>query len=146
MRLGGHLSWNNFKASTFVRGEQRVHRVSDSPIIEIFGDGMVDRIGIWLEAAPNVSLPTEIAKLSFIATKAFQRNNHTIVEFASVAPALHRQFYHFATAVSERILVDRIPPVDAAVLELRCFAELLKQGTMLGVERQLGLLGELIFL
>jgi hypothetical protein len=37
MRPGRHLSWSNFKASTFVRGEQRVHRVSNSPIIEIFG-------------------------------------------------------------------------------------------------------------
>ncbi len=146
MRLGRHLSWSNFKASTFVRGEQRVHRVSNSPIIEIFGDGIADRIGMWLEATANVSLPPEIAKLSFIATKVFQRNGHTIVEFASVAPALHRQFYHFATAVSERVLVDKLPAIDAAVLELRCFAELLKQSTILAVERQLGLLGELIFL
>jgi hypothetical protein len=146
MRLGRHLSWSNFKASTFVRGEQRVHRISNSPIIEIFGDGIADRIGIWLEASPNVSLPTEIAKLSFIATKIFQRNGHTIVEFASLAPALHRQFYHFATAVSERVVVDKLSPVDAAVLELQCFAELLKQSSILAVERQLGLLGELIFL
>ena len=56
------------------------------------------------------------------------------------------QFYHFAVAVSERILVERRPAIDAVLLELQCFAELLEEKPLLGVERQLGLIGELIVL
>ena len=146
MKFPHHLSWENFASSIFVKGQQRVHRVAASPLVEIFGDGVSNRVGVWLEAPANTPIPPEISKLSFIATRIFERDGRTLLEFAASTPALHRQFYHFATAVSERVLVEKTSAMDAAVLELQCFSELLKQGALLGIERQLGILGELVFL
>ena len=50
-----HLSWENFRNTVLVSGEQRVHRVSDKPVIEIFGEGNAKLVGIWLETPENTS-------------------------------------------------------------------------------------------
>jgi hypothetical protein len=140
------LTWDNFRSTVFLPGEQRVHRVHNSPRIEVFGDGILNRVGIWLEVAPGTAIPPELSGLAFIATRKFTKEGIDTIEVASVAPALQRQFYHFAIAVAERVIVEHRAPVDAVALELDCFAALLEESPLLGTEQQLGLLGELLFL
>jgi hypothetical protein len=140
------LTWENFRATVFVHGEQRVHRVNDYPCIELFGDGSANRIGILLQLDDEVLIPQELSKLAFINARIFRYNGSLFLELATSVVALQRQFYHFATAVVERVLVEKRPPVEAVVLELQCFTDLLEEKALLGVERQIGLLGELIFL
>lgn len=140
------LSWDNFRSTVFVRGQQRVHRMTDSPHIEIFGDGVLNRIGIWLEIPAGTPIPPELLKLALITTRTLSRQGRELLEIATATPSLHRQFYHFAVAVAERVIVDNRPPQDAVLLELRCFTDLLEEMPLLGIERQLGLLGELMFL
>lgn len=148
--LRRHLSWENCRRSTLVKGEHRVHRVARSPLIEIFGDGVSDRIGLWLQLPEAISIPDEVRKLAFIQANCTTRTSGAqpvpVLELMVSLPTLHRHFYHFSIAAAERILVDKIPTVEAVLLELRCFAELLEEKLLLSIERQLGLLGELIVL
>lgn len=141
-----HLSWNNFYASIYVPGEQRVHRVSVSPIVDIFGDGIERRIGIWIEVASDTVLPADACRLAFIKTAIATKGGKTFLEVMSTAEDLHRHFYLFATSVADGVLVDGLPPPEAIVQELICFSELLQVKPLLSFERQIGLLGELLFL
>jgi Putative PD-(D/E)XK family member, (DUF4420) len=140
------LSWENFRSTVFITGQQRVHRVADSPYIEVFGDGISNRVGIWLEILPGTLIPSEASKLAFISTRTFNQSGRSLLEIATAAPSLHRHFYHFAVAVSERIVVDKCSAAEAVSAELQCFGELFEEKSLLGVERQLGLLGELLVL
>lgn len=141
-----HLSWDNFRASICVRNEQRVHRVSATPLVEIFSDGIQNRIGIWLQASENSAIPEEILKLAFISAQIIKRKKQTILEISNSRPALQRQFYYFAIAVAERMVVDDKSAIEAVRLEIQCFEDLLLEISLLSIERQIGLLGELIFL
>lgn len=141
-----HLSWENFGSTVFLRGQQRVHRVTDSPYIEVFGDGILNRIGIWLEIAPDGAIPPEMSKLTFITIQILKQKGRILLEVATATPTLYRQFYHFAVAVAERVIVEKRPAIEAVGLELQCFTDLLEEKSLLGLERQLGLLGELMFL
>ena len=146
MKVQPPLSWENFQSSIVVRRQQRVHRVSASPIIEVFGDGILGRVGLWLEVPTDSTVPEDVLKLAFINSLTLPRGSAILLELSVGTPGLFRQFYYFALAVSERILVDGKPAVEAVLLELQSFAELLEAKTLLGIERQLGLLGELMVL
>jgi hypothetical protein len=141
-----YLSWENFASTVFVRGQQRVHRATDSPSIEIFGDGVRNRIGIWLEVPVGTQIPQEIASLAFITAQTLTRNGLVVLEVATATPSLFRQFYHFAVAVAERVIVEKSQPLEAIILELQCFTDLMEAKSFLAIERQIGLLGELVFL
>jgi hypothetical protein len=141
-----HLSWENFRSTVFVSGEQRIHLVSDSPYIEIFGDGISNRIGIWLETLPEKPIPLEFSKLAIITIRTIKTSGRLLLEASTGTVSLFRNFYHFALAVAERMLVERIDATEAVSSELHCFNALLEEKSFLGYERQLGLLGELIFL
>jgi hypothetical protein len=141
-----HLSWDNFKTTVFLHGEKRVHRVTDSPRIEVFGDGVANRIGILLEIPPNSAIPSELSKLEFIHTRVFSEKGRTLLEVATSAASLQRQFYHFAVAVAERVIVENLAAIEAVAVELKCFTDLLEERSLLGPERQIGLVGELLFL
>jgi hypothetical protein len=143
---GEQLSWDNFKSTVLVRGQQRVHRVANSPSIEVFGDGVLNRIGVWLETSAPIKVPDDLTRLAFITARTLTRDGREFLEIATSTPLLQRQFYHFAVAVSERMLLAKLPASDAVSLELQCFADLLQESPSLGIERQVGLLGELLFL
>jgi Putative PD-(D/E)XK family member, (DUF4420) len=141
-----HLSWENFRATVLVSGQQRVHRVAAVPLIELFSDGNLNRIGILLETPADTVVPAELSRLTFITARTINRGTQLLLEISTSATSLQRQFYHFAVAVAERVIVEHLQPVAAVALELECFADLLTQTSLLGIEQQIGLLGELHFL
>lgn len=140
------LSWQNFLSTVFVKGQQRTHLVTERPRIELFGDGVANRIGIWLEIESGAVYPPELSKLASITIRTIARDGREFVEVGTVARSLHRQFFHFAHAVIERVVSEELPPIAAVSLELKCFADLLEQQPLLGTERQVGLIGELLLL
>lgn len=146
MSAAHHLSWENFRSTVFLHGQQRVHRVTDTPSIEVFGDGVMNRIGMWLEIGAGTSIPPELSKLAFISTRTFNQKGRFFLEVATATASLHRQFYHFAVAVTEGVIVDNRPAMEAVGLELQCFTDLMEEKPLLGTEREIGLVGELIFL
>lgn len=140
------LSWDNFRTTVFLRGQQRLHRVSDSPRVDIFADGIANRIGIWLESAAGATPPPELSVLALITARTVNREGRDLLEVSTDTPSIQRQFYHFALAVAERLTVEHRPATEAVAMELQCFADLLAEKPLLGIERQIGLLGELLFL
>lgn len=141
-----YLSWENFKDTVIQAGDQRVHIASISPRIEMFSDGEKGRIGIWIELSEADSILPDLENLEFITVRSIQRHSKKTVEMAVSSSALNRQFYLFSIAVCERIIEDRTPVLDAVNVELQAFADLLTEKNHLGIERQIGLLGELLFL
>ncbi len=141
-----HLTWENFRTTILVGGQQRSHRVSDNPLIEIFGDGLANRMGIWLECDANEPIPSDLERLNFVASRKLEKDGRSLLEIATSRRDLYKQFYHFGTAVAERLVLEKLSPVEALVLELQCFTDLFAEKGILGIERQLGLVGELLFL
>lgn len=141
-----HLSWENFVSSVLVKGQQRVHRISNSPVIEVFGDGINDRVGIWIESLAEVNIPEQVRRLAFVSFETMEREGVSFLEIATISPLINRQFYLFVTAVADRVLEFHQSASEAVVLELQSFAALLEEKSLLSIERQLGLMGELIVL
>jgi hypothetical protein len=144
--LSRHLTWDNFNATVFVHGQQRVHRVVDNPNIEVFGDGVTNRLGIWIAVPPETMIPPELSKLSRIRVQVFDRDGRKYLEVATFSSSGDRHFYDLIVAIAERVVATGSTAVDAVRMELRCFEDLLEEKPLLGIERQIGLLGELIFL
>ena len=141
-----HLSWENFNATVFRPGQQGVHRLLDKPRIEVFGDGVGNRIGVLIETKPSETLPTALQQLTFISARQVVAAGRPYLELATTSGTLFRPFYHFVTAVAERVSAEGDGTIEAVELELGCFTELLREQPGLGAERQIGLLGELLFL
>lgn len=146
MKKPDYMSWDNLCSTIIVPTEQRRYKVSTSPRIDLFWDGVAKRMGLWLETAPNTVVPPELLKLSFISSGIVAMGSRKVLEIATVSKPLRRQFYHFAVAVSERMISGSMSAIDAVASELQCFADLLAERPVLGIERQIGLLGELLFL
>jgi hypothetical protein len=115
-------------------------------MIEVFGDGSAGRVGLWVQVPGGTVVPESVQKLAFIRSVIALRGPISVMELSLTTPGLFRQFYYCALAVAERILENRTPAVEAVALELASFAELTEQKALLGIERQLGLLGELVVL
>lgn len=141
-----HLSWENFNATVFRPGQQGVHRLLDKPRIEVFGDGVASRIGVLIETVASATLPPALTKLTFISARLVSTAGLHYLELATTQSTLYRPFYHFVTAVAERVSAAGGQTVDAVELELGCFTDLLREQQGLGITRQIGLLGELVFL
>jgi len=121
MKHVSSLSWDNFRSTVFLPGEQRLHQIQESPLIAIYGDGINKQIGIY-------------------------REGKHLLEISTSKSSLYRLFYQFAQAVAERITSGRQAPLDAVQLEFDCFSDLLEEKPILSMERQIGLIGELLFL
>src|SRR4051812_22507796 len=92
------LSWENFRTTVFVGGEKRVHRIMDTPRVDIFGDGTMNRIGLVMETAPGVTLPLAMSRLAFVDVRLFTLEGRHLIEVSTGKPTLHHEFYHLASA------------------------------------------------
>lgn len=146
MKRQKYLSWENFRASVLVAGEQRVHRISDSPSIEVFWDGSTKTIGLWVQSKSPTVIPDSATLLTAISIKVVERYGLSFLEIRSTSPPINREFYLFANAIADRILETGLPTDEAVALELACFSALFEQKRILSIERQIGLLGELMIL
>src|SRR5271156_1500317 len=111
----------------------------------------------FLSLGPCLVLPQHPDDLFFAEAASFHRpspffRRRTLPHFGGVfgvqatTDSLQREFYHFAAAVAERVIVDKRSATEAVSLELQCFTDLLEEKSILGPERQIGLLGEILFL
>jgi hypothetical protein len=146
MTAPAYLTWENFRSSIIVPGQQRVHRISDAPLVEVYCDGARNEVGLWVEVPQDTTVPAEHLGLALISVRTIFINGRRLLEVAAKSVSLRRQFYHFAVAVAERVIVERLAATEAVSLELSCFADLLEARPALGIERQIGLIGELLFL
>jgi hypothetical protein len=146
MTIPTHLTWENFRAAYLLPGQRSVHRIGKTPAVEVFGDGVNQRVGLWLIMSPGSSVPDSVVGLASIKARIVQKGIFSALELAVSDPDFYRDFYHFALAVSERVLAEGRTPADAVTIEIGSFADLLAEHRVLGLERQLGLIGELLVL
>jgi hypothetical protein len=146
MGSGKYLSWENFLGSVLVTGQQRVHRISVSPLIELFWDGERKSVGIWLQADGVNIVPDAANRLASVTWKLIEQYGIPVLEIRTTSALVNREFYLFANAVADRILETGQSASEAVSYELACFGALFEQKRILSVERQIGLLGELIVL
>lgn len=146
MVTNNFLTWENFRGSYLRPSQRRVHRIAKSPLIEIFADGETNRVGLWLEIPADATPSPELTALVFLTCQVTLRDGVRVLELASANTHLHRVFYQFANAVAHRLLEENGSAVEIVVTELQCFADLLKANSDLSSEREIGLVGELVFL
>jgi hypothetical protein len=140
------LSWQNFQTTVLVSGQQRIHRVATKPLVEIFGDAPHNRVGIVMALDDSDEVPAPFQKMTVISAKVITRSGARLIQISTDVSSLHRQFYDFAVAVARRVTKGGLDPCDALTTELQCFESLFAERSILSFERQLGLLGELLFL
>lgn len=146
MAKAEYMSWENFSKAIIVEEEQRTYKVSESPRVDFFWDGRTKSVGVLLETTPDTVLTPELLRLTSVALDITKRSDIHFLKIVTTSEPLRRQFYHFGVAVSERLLSGTSNALDAVTTELAHFGELLAERATLSSERQIGLLGELLFL
>ena len=146
MRKIRHLSWENFSTTIIVPGEKRHHRVGGNPTVDIFADGESNRIGLWVECSLSEEISPELQRLAAVQVRHVTSGGRELLEISTSRRQLFRAFYLFAVSVADGILQDGKTPLDAITFELQSLAALLDSKPLMGLERQVGLLGELLVL
>jgi hypothetical protein len=146
MKHRKYLSWENFLVTVLVKDQQRVHRISRSPLIEVFWDGHTKTVGLWVQNTGADVIPDSARRLTSVSIEAIERYGLPTLEIRTTSSLVNREFYLFANAIADRILETGQPADEAVAVELACFGTLFEQKRILSIERQIGLLGELLFL
>jgi hypothetical protein len=141
-----HLTWQNFCATIIKPGENRVHRVSNVPLLEIFADHGGKRIGMVVEKGSSKGVDPNLSRLMMLEVESITRSGTPALRVACSRPKLFREAYLFLTAVADRILTDGLEPAEAVEVELRALEALLDAKGGLSIEKQIGLFGELLVL
>ena len=141
-----YLTWENFLVSVLVKDQQRVHRISSSPLIEVFWDGDTKTAGLWVQTTAAGAIPDAATRLASVSAQLIERYGVAVLEIRTTSSLINREFYLFANAIADRILETGQPADDAVAHELACFGTLFEQRRILSIERQIGLLGELLVL
>jgi hypothetical protein len=141
-----HLTWQNFCATIIKPGENRVHRVSNVPLLEIFADHSGKRIGMVVEKGSSKGVDPNLSRLLMLEVESISRSGNPALRVSCNRPKLFREAYLFLTAVADRILTDGLEPAEAVDGELRALEALLDVKGGLSIEKQIGLFGELLVL
>jgi hypothetical protein len=141
-----HLTWQNFCATIIKPGENRVHRVSNTPLLEIFADHGGKRIGMVVEKGSSKGVDPNLSRLLMLEVESISRSGDPALRVSCNCPKLFREAYLFLTAVADRILTDGLEPAEAVEVELRALESLLDAKGGLSIEKQIGLFGELLVL
>ncbi len=137
-----HLRWEAFEAR-IQAGPPSTHRICGKPTIDLFVDPGGSRIGMFVFEAP-LALPN--SPLAAVSIAEVVKDQLEAVEIATANTRLFRDFYSFCCTVADRIQLG-LQPVGHALSEtLDSWAGLLKTRSLLSVDQQIGLLGELEFL
>lgn len=135
-----HLTWENFR-ELVDRGVPAIHRVAGSPQVDIFIDENAFRIGLRTPLPGEIAAP--ISPLGAVSVLLAWPEGARYLEVTTSHGQLFPEFYSFATTLADRIQLRGEAPVEAFISALNSWSELLQPVTMLSIERQLGLFGEL---
>lgn len=140
------LTWKNFSSTFIVEGENRSHHVGDNPPVDIFFDGSINRVGLLVGINPGDEIPERLQRLALVDVSKVQNGEQLYLRATIDKATLFQSFYHFAVAVADRIYLDGENPFNAVSSEVASLEELTGSKLILSDEKQIGLLGELMFL
>ena len=135
-----HLTWENFR-QMIETGVPALHRVAGAPVVDIFVDEGGIRIGLRTPLPGDNAAPP--SPLAAVAVLVAWHEGVRYLEVATSQDQLYPEFYSFATTLADRIQLRDEAAVEAFASALASWSELLQPVTVLSIERQLGLFGEL---
>lgn len=141
-----HLTWPNFSANIIRPGEDRVHRVSAEPLIEIYADQSGKRLRLEIQRQSADPVDKSLCRLLTLGVSESVRNGQPILGVTCGKADKFREAYLLFTAVIDRVLEEGDDAARALVLELEALEALLDADGILSVEKQIGLVGELLVL
>jgi hypothetical protein len=141
-RSSRHLRWEVF-STRIDDGPPSVEPIAGSPRALLFIDPGGVRIGVKFYTKDGSVPASPLAEVS-IRTLGVGRNQ--VLEVSTANRDLYREFYGFCCTVADRIQIDGQAPGKAVGATLRGWAALVRQRSLLSADRQVGLLGELLFL
>jgi hypothetical protein len=141
-RTSRHLRWDVLSAR-IDDGLPSLEPIAGSPKAVLFVDPGGTRIGVRFYTR-DVSVPT--SPLAEVSVHAMGVGRGQLLEVSTANRDLYREFYGFCCAIADRIQLDRQAPGKAISSTLRAWAALIRQRSLLSVDKQVGLLGELLFL
>ena len=141
-----HMTWDNFRETHVSPGVPALHPVrhAASPEIEFFVDADASRLGLRTIAPPGKVDVT--SPLATVEVGLRTSGGSKYVEIATRTVALYQQFYALMVDVADRIQLSGRPPAAAVMEALHDWNELLREASVLSIEAQTGLFGELWFL
>ncbi|NVJ19161.1 PD-(D/E)XK motif protein [Myxococcus sp. AM010] len=138
-----HMTWDNFRETLLSPGVPALHPVrhAGSPDVELFVDADASRLGLRTVApAGKVELSSPLAAIE-VGLRLVRGNR--VVEVSTRTVALHQQFYAFMVDIADRIQLGGRPPAAAIAEALDDWNALLLEASVMSVEAQTGLFGEL---
>lgn len=136
-----HLRWDVFSAR-IDDGPPSLEPIAGQPKAFLFIDPGGARIGVRFCAKQVSVVPSPLAEVS---VRAIGSGRAQMLEVSTANHKLYREFYGFCCSLADRIQLDGQIPAKAISDTLRAWAALVRQRTLLSAERQVGLLGELLF-
>ncbi len=137
--LRRHQTWEQF--NHFLEdGHPVVVPIPGEPGAHLFAEPAGDRIGLRIKQEGD-DIPA--SPLAEVLLKSVLYEHTRMLEVSTGRPELFRDFHAFACTVADRAQVDGLPAADAVLAALASWSRLLGRQEILGIERQLGLLGEL---
>jgi hypothetical protein len=141
-----HLTWPNFSGSIIRPGEDRVHRVSTEPLIEIYADQSGRRLRLEIQRLSDDPVDSSFCRLLTLGVSESLRDGRPMLAVTCGKADRFREAYLFFTAVIDLVLEEGEDAARALYLELEALESLLDAGGILSVEKQIGLVGELMVL
>jgi hypothetical protein len=137
-----HVTWENFQRAFVEPAVPAVHPVTGVPEVRFFVDEYARRIGLLTALPADASVPGPSGQKA-IETRVIASGDRRLLEVATSIRHFFPQFFAVMTDLADRIQLQGKSPSVALLEALRDWQSLLQESTRLGIERQLGLLGEL---
>jgi hypothetical protein len=133
-----HQSWDEFQLLVSA-GHPALVTIPGTPAATLFAEAGASRIGLRIDATGQAP----VSPLVEITIEAATFQGRRVLDVSTRNPALYREFYDFACAVSDRAQLMGRTPAVAITESLEAWGELLQRLSLLGPDRELGLIGEL---
>lgn len=129
------ITWENFD-ELVAQGAPAVIPIAGAPAAELFITPAGERIGVRIEADDDAIPDVPMAAIEV------QRHGAAL-QLSTRDPSLYKEFFAFTGDVIDRCQLDGLDPLAAVDAAWRSWNALLQRLSVLSVEKQLGLIGEL---
>jgi Putative PD-(D/E)XK family member, (DUF4420) len=137
-----HLRWESFE-QRINRGPPSVEAVSGLPRVHLFIEPAGRRIGARFFTRIVAKIPSPLAE---VMIREVGIGPETALEVSTANQSLYRDFYALCCTIADRVQVEKQPVSAAIMTTLAAWGALVREKSLLSEERQIGLLGELLFL
>ena len=123
-----HLTWPNFSGSIIRPGEDRVHRVSTEPLIEIYADQSGRRLRLEIQRLSDDPVDSSFCRLLTLGVSESLRDGRPMLAVTCGKADRFREAYLLFTAVIDLVLEEGEDAARALYLELEALESLLDAG------------------